>query len=282
MNYFNKIPTIIYDNHLARNIMARAKLSDNTKSNSRLFFEYTMTESDRVDHLSNLYYGNPAYTWLIWFSNNTIDPYYDMPLSELDFHDFIVSKYGSIELSMRKIIHYKNNWNDDNTVLSISAYNSISDATKKYWSPILDYNLSVKSYRRKTEDQTLSTNRIGMLTINNVSGVFVDGEEINHDLNNYGFSVGYDAGIMYVNNISGAFSSGHIITGRESGATALVVEADNIVSTTSAYTESYYWSAVSYYDYEYQLNESKKNIRLMDAQQTNVAEQELKRVMDIS
>ena len=63
MNYFNKLPTIIYDGQLAKNLLARAKLSDSTRNNKLTFQRYTINELDRVDVLSNYYYDNPGYSW---------------------------------------------------------------------------------------------------------------------------------------------------------------------------------------------------------------------------
>lgn len=280
MNFFNKIPTITYGNDLARNIMARAKLSDTTKANSKLFFPYVMNEADRIDHLSNSYYGSPNYTWLIWFANETIDPYYDLPLSELELIDFITSKYGSVELAQRKIAYFKNNWEEDQSTISTSAFNAITDSSKKYWQPILDYNLNVQGYRRKQEDQFLNTNRMASFQITNATGKFKIGEEIQKDGTNYGFHVSSDNSIIIIQHVYGYFYVGDTIVGKESGTTATIVSAENVIATTSAYEQSNYWKAVSYFEHEINENEKKKKILLLDAQQASRAEQELKRVMD--
>ena len=280
MNFFNKIPTITYNDNLVRNIMARAKLSDATKSNSRLFFPYTVTESDRIDHLSNSYYGSPNYTWLIWFSNDTIDPYYDMPLSEQELMDFIASKYGSIEIAQRKIAYFKTNWEDETIKISKDSYNNMIGSTKRYWKPLLDYNLNVQGYIRKQEDEFLNTNRMATMNINNISGTFKIGEEIQVDGTNYGFNVSSDASTVVLQHLYGYFYTGDTIVGKESGATATISTVENVISTTLAYEHSNYWKAVSYYDHELNENEKKKNIQLLDAQQMFTAEQELKRVME--
>lgn len=280
MNFFNKIPTITYNNNLARNIMARAKLSDTTKANSKLFFPYVMNEADRIDHLSNSYYGSPNYTWLIWFANETIDPYYDLPLSELELIDFIASKYGSVEMAQRKIAYFKNNWEDDQTTITTSAFESITDGGKKYWQPMLDYNLNVLGYKRKQEDQYLNTNRMASFDVTNVTGTFKAGEEIQKDGTNYGFHVSSDSTTVVIQHVYGYFYIGDTIVGKESGATATIVTAQNVISTTSAYSQSNYWKAVSYFDHELYENDKKKKILLLDAQQATRAEQELKRVMD--
>lgn len=282
MNFFNKLPTITYNNNMAKNILARAKLSDATKANSRLFLPYTTSGEERVDTISAQYYGSPGYTWLIWFANDTVDPYYGMALSEYDLEQYIITKYGSIAAAQRKIIHYKNNWESDKAVISADAFNNMKAGTQKYWSPILDYNLNVSGYARKQDDQILNTNRIAQITISNSTGDFKVGEEIQSvtDTNIYGFCTYSDSSTITIQHVSGSFATDMTVFGKESGTQANVVSANNRVSVTSAYNDSYYWSPVTGYDYEIEQNEKKKTILLMDAMQAGQADYELKRVMD--
>lgn len=280
MNFFNKIPTITYNNNQARNIMARAKLSDATKANSKMFFPYTMTEADRVDTLSNSYYGSPKYGWLVWFSNDTIDPYYDLPLSELELMDFIISKYGSIEMAQRKVAYFKTNWEDQADLKITQAnYDNLGEA-KIYWKPILDYNLNVLGYMRKQEDEFMNTNRMATMTVIDVQGTFKINEEIQVDGTNYGFNVSSDGSTIVLQHVYGFFYQGDTLVGKESGATAKINSVENVIATTMAYKHSSYWKAVSYYDHELMQNEKKKNIQLLDAQLAFNAEQDLKRTMD--
>ncbi len=281
MNFFNKLPTITYDGKMARNIMARAKLSDATKNNNQLFFEYTNSGEVRADTLSYQYYKNPGYSWLIWFANEIIDPYYDMTLSSYDFEQLIISKYGSVEAAQRKISHYKLNWEDATADITVEAYNSLPGGSKKYWEPVLDYNLNVKAYARKKDDQILNTNRVGSITFNNATGSFKQGEEIQqlNDTAVYGFCTYADDTTLTLQHLQRSFRINTTIVGKESGVQAQVVDVNNFLATTAAYTNSNYWSPVTFYDYEYDLNEKKKQIVLMDAMQASRAEQELLRVM---
>jgi hypothetical protein len=282
MNFFNKLPTITYDGKMARNIMSRAKLSDATKNNNQLFFPYTNSGEVRADTLSHQYYKNAGYSWLIWFANEVIDPYYDMALNAYDFDRFIAAKYDSIEIAQRKIAHYKLNWEASTADITIDTFNNLQDGTKKYWEPILDYNLNVKVYTRKKDNQILNTNRVGTITISNAIGTFIQGEEIQQqgDATIYGFCTYADDTTLTVQHLQRLFSTATTIIGKESGASATVATVNNFLATTAAYTNSNYWSPVTYYDYEYELNENKKQIVLMDAMQASRADQELIRIMN--
>jgi hypothetical protein len=281
MNFFNKIPTITYEGKMARNIMARAKLSDSTKNSNQLFFPYTNSGEVRADTLSHQYYKKAGYSWLIWFANEVIDPYYDMALSAYDFDQFIINKYGSIEVAQRKIAHYKLNWESSDADITIEAFNGLQTGTKKYWEPVLDYNLNVKGYTRKQDNQTLNTNRVGSINFSNASGKFILGEEIQQqgDATIYAFCTYADESTLTLQHMQRSFKAESTIIGKESGAQATITAVNNFLATTAAYTNSTYWSPVTYYDYEYELNENKKQIILMDAMQAGRAEQELLRVM---
>jgi hypothetical protein len=281
MNFFNKIPTITYEGKMARNIMARAKLSDSTKNSNQLFFPYTNSGEVRADTLSHQYYKKAGYSWLIWFANEVIDPYYDMALSAYDFDQFIINKYGSIEVAQRKIAHYKLNWESSDADITLEAFNGLQTGTKKYWEPVLDYNLNVKGYTRKQDNQTLNTNRVGSINFSNAIGKFILGEEIQQqgDATIYAFCTYADDSTLTLQHMQRSFKAESTIIGKESGAQATISTVNNFLATTAAYTNSTYWSPVTYYDYEYELNENKKQIILMDAMQAGRAEQELLRVM---
>jgi hypothetical protein len=281
MNYFDKLPTITYDNKIAVNILARAQLSDSIKNNATVYLPYTMDDGDRVDLVSRAYYGSPGYSWLVWFSNEVVDPYYDLVVPDLDLDELIVSKYSSIELAQRKIAFYRTNGitrSEDR--ITIAEYNSLTNNRQKYWEPILDYLFNVKEYKRVSYAQTINTNRIGSITFANATGQFKVGEEIQYNSTNYAFCTYASDTELTVQHITGEFTADTIITGKESGATATIVTCNNAISTTLAYTDSLYWEAVSYYDFEKEENEKKREVYLVDSRLRNQIEQDLKRVMD--
>lgn len=280
MNYFNKLPLINYNNNIAVNLLARAKLSDNIKTNKSVLLPYTMADSDRADVLSRAYYGTSGYSWLVWFSNEVVDPYYDLPLSENDLLSFISTKYGSLELAQRKIKHYRTNGSNDDTVLSTSEYNSLPQGKQKYWEPVLDYLFNIKNYKRKSDEQIVNTNRIGSITYTNLNGIFKIGEEIQYNGTNYGFCTSIENNTISVNNMTGQFTANTTITGKESNATATIVNCNNAVITTIAYTDQRYWEPLSYFDYEVEENEKKKEILLVDARYRTQIEQDLKRTLN--
>lgn len=281
MNYFDKLPSIVYDGHTVKNLLARAKLADSTKANRMAFYPYTMDSSvDRVDILSNNYYDSPGYAWLIWMANDVVDPYYDLPLSEDDFFGFITKKYGSLENAMRKVKCYRSNWYwNTEQRLSIAEYNGLAPAFKKYYEPVvLTDDYLVQSYRRRQEDTILSTNRVVTISMSASTGTFKVGEEVAVNGTNYGFCTYSSNTVVSVQHVTGTFNAGNVITGKESGATG-TVSTSTIISQTLASTEASYWTQVTFFEYEQELNEMKKEIQLLDIRYKAQAEADLKRIM---
>lgn len=280
MNYFDKIPTITYDGKLCKNLLARARLSDETRKNQSIFYPYTMSEADRIDILSNDYYEDPGYTWLIWMTNNVVDPYFDLPLNTDDFNNMISVKYGSYATAARNIKFYRNNWSDNTHVtISITEFNNLNPPFKKYYQPVVDNDLKTTGYIRKRYDDVVTTNQIITLAVINSDG-FIVGEEINVDSENYGFITHIDGNNITVNSTTGTFATSNAVTGITSNSSTVISEV-NIIHQTIAFTEALYWHPVSFLEYEQDLNEQKKAIYLLDPRYISQADNDLRRVMSL-
>jgi hypothetical protein len=236
-----------------------------------------MDADDRIDTLSNLYYENPGYTWLIWLTNDVIDPYFDLTLNDDDFNDHITSKYGSYDLAARKIKVYRNNWYDNIDVsITPTQFNSLANGTQKYYEPILDNVLNVARYVRKRHDDIIATNKIQSIAISSVTGTFEVGEEVQTNGTNYAFVTHVSNTALTVQHITGTLSG--TITGQESGATATVGTITTILQPISA-VDAPFWSPVTFLEYEQDLNEAKKVIKLLDVRYASQAVNDLKRTM---
>lgn len=280
MNYFNKLPTINYNGFAAKNLLARAVISDTTKNNDTVFYPYTIQEDDgRIDNISQNYYDSPGYTWLIWHTNNIIDPYYGTPLTDQDLYWFIDSKYGSFSDAERKIAFYRSNWESDSRILTQEQFDALQDSEKKYWDPRLDLNLQVSGYDRKAETRIVNTNKILYIEFELTSGPgFSLDEKVFHDTSTWGWSTTTDTNAVMLQHINGEFSVGDTIEGETSGTVATITTV-SVISQTSAAENPLYWEAVSYAQFEQEENEKKRDIRLLDNRYKSQIETDLKRVM---
>jgi len=105
--YFNAFPLINYNNVDAINLTLRASVVDNFKQNITNFYPYTLKDNETATSLAYDYYGDPNYAWVIYYTNNIIDPYYDWFLNVNDFQNFIIQKYGSIAAASSQIVYYQ-------------------------------------------------------------------------------------------------------------------------------------------------------------------------------
>jgi hypothetical protein len=105
--YFSAFPYINYSGINAKNITLRANISNSFKQISTNFYNYTIKDGETADALAFDYYGDPNYIWAIYLANNIIDPYYEWPLSSIEFDNFIINKYGSTEAARNTISYYK-------------------------------------------------------------------------------------------------------------------------------------------------------------------------------
>ncbi len=286
MKYFSKVPLVNYNGQSARNLLARAQLTPQTKQNTTVFYPYTVNPEDATDVLSYKYYDNSDYAWLIWMANEVVDPYYDMSLSDDNFKSFITKKYGSIQTAQARIKFWRNDWSDDETTLTPAEYNAlpcfydetnqILVNTKKYYDPTLDVFGSVYGYSRKPEDWVISTNRSAAFAAT-IVGTFIEGERVRKNTSNYGNVVQSGDNQMTVQHITGTFSNGDVLVGSESGATCTITSVPSIHINIPS-EEQHYWSPVTYYQYEMEENDRKKEIVLIDNRYKQAVDEELTRV----
>lgn len=252
--YFSRFPLVDYNGVPAKNILARVDFTDETKRNIYINFDYVLQEgTSRQDILSFNYYNSPQYDWLINLSNNIVDPYHDYFISTPDFKNYIIGKYGSIEIARNKILFYRNDWSADESLISESVYNNLQPEIKKYWKPKLNNTNQIAGYERVKEDWIVSTNRIVELTVDVDISSFSAGDIIRQDDARATLvSKDVDAGILIVQHVSGDFVE------ENAGIIGVNVLQENISST-----EEVFWSSVSAYEYEEEQNELKRYITVI-------------------
>lgn len=125
--YFKNFPLVQYGEHSIRNIILKAKLAKQVINQFDNFYPYTIKEGQRITDLAYDYYGAIDYVWLIMAANDLVDPYYDWPLTQSEFEQYIVKKYGSAEtaLNINNAQYYRNPsfsyWMTKTTFENISA-----------------------------------------------------------------------------------------------------------------------------------------------------------------
>lgn len=115
--YFRDFPSVNYRiedyniNEVVQNPLVRFKILDVLRNVKFLYQEYII-EEESASEIAFKLYQDETLDWVIYITNNIIDPKYDWPLGYRDFINFIVKKYGSVENASREtttdnIRHYE-------------------------------------------------------------------------------------------------------------------------------------------------------------------------------
>jgi hypothetical protein len=118
MYYFAQMPQILYtfsedlfNYQSVVNIFARVKILDSILQNSLVYYEYPVKDSDTAPVIAFKYYGDALRHWIVYFANQVIDPYFDMPLNQNDLENNLIVAYGSLanaQATLYEVTQYVN------------------------------------------------------------------------------------------------------------------------------------------------------------------------------
>lgn len=288
-SYFKNFPIISYSNTQVVDITQRVALLSTLYSNPTLFYPYDVRQGERPDNIAGRYYGDPYVSWLMYLTNQIIDPYYDWYMDQTTFNNFIVKKYGSILLAQSKIKNYQNNWYENQDPITVSAYQALDQSLVKFYQPNFGsnpYNTSPINYTRRQDNWELATNMIVNFSVY-TSATLIDDEIVNVYSNN---SLVANGQVCFANSTSISLqhiqgSNGTIantgtcyLYGTQSSSVVLFTESTQIVNNIPL-LEIPYWSSVSYFDYETTRNEYNKSILVLDNKYVPQAVQQLAQIV---
>jgi hypothetical protein len=256
--YFDRFPIVDYDGSVAKNILARVDFTEKTKRDIYSTFQFTLEEGfERPDLLSYNYYGSSKFDWMIYLTNNIVDPYYDYYKSTEDFKNYMETKYGSNSNARSITLFYRLNWHEDERTITVQQYEAlVADETanaRKYWKPKLTNTGAVIGYERIKEDWTVSTNKVLSLSLTVSPSGFAIGDRVTQT------STGAFATVDYIDLENNRLTVKHV------NGTFTVNEAEGIkeitlISQNIPEAEAEYWYAVNAYDDEQETNELKRNV----------------------
>lgn len=286
-NFFKHYPLVQYGNTVSNtvsvNLMAKIAFQKKLQQNYEIFHPYTIKEGDRADTIANYYYGDPGYDWIVYFSNGIVDPYHDWYLDGESFKRFITDKYGSLTSAKRNIKFFRSNYVSDDSMITVAAYDALSAEQKKFWAPVSGQFNNIVRYERKKEDVIYQTNKTQQLNISLVGNTTFSNNEYVYQTSG-GTTVGSgtvtfaNSSVCIVTDIGGALSTLNNLKGVDSLANATVSSVSTLSTSIGPDVLSYFES-VSFYDYENELNEEKKNIKLIDVAYVAAIEREFKQLL---
>ena len=101
MAYFDKFPLMTYDMKnnnvykLLPNILKRVKLRAAIKSGVFLFDKFDVPMGDKPEDVAFKFYGDAELHWVILMTNNITDRYYQWPMTQPQFQEFLEDKYDN-------------------------------------------------------------------------------------------------------------------------------------------------------------------------------------------
>ena len=111
--FFENHPKVSYDvqkNGIPRTVqnpLVRFKLQGILKNRTAVYYTHNIAEGQSVEFIADRYYGDSTLDWIIYITNDIIDPQYDLPLDYQEFVAFVRSKYGSTESALNTVHHYE-------------------------------------------------------------------------------------------------------------------------------------------------------------------------------
>lgn len=276
--YFSNFPAMSYMGVACLDVTRRVKVLNKVSSDPHSFYPYVIRNEIRADQIADRYYGDVDQTWIVYHSGGMIDPYYDWPLDEKTFQNFIEKKYGSVRDAQQQILWWQLDWPADvDDVIKPDGYQSQPDGIRKYYEAVFNKNSQVVAYTRKRADWRVTTNATLRLQVSG-NTAFTKGEPLSLQVD------GDEVGNCVVAWSNSSIVVGEHVFGNTSASNTVAVgmtsEVESAV-TGAVFTwnlpvdEAIFYAPVYAFDYEVNKNEQKKYVRLIDNKYTQELVREL-------
>lgn len=115
-SYFDKIPKLKYDINRSlvnpkyetvTDIFFRIRFLQEVLNNINSYFVAEIEEGETPEIIAEKVYKDPGAFWMITIANNILDPQWDWPLDYDQFDKYIVGKYGSVENAQTSNHHFE-------------------------------------------------------------------------------------------------------------------------------------------------------------------------------
>lgn len=276
-NFFYYYPEAIYNNQVVTDLLVRAKVRETWLNDPRLYYNYKYKDGDRPEHLAQKYYGNEELHWIILFTNNIFDSNWDFPMDYWTFNKYIEDKYkdqGAVE--NKTGMAYAQTTPDP-----IYRYQKTVKITTPDGVTTKDYVIDKKSYNELVMKETYSTgtpySAYVNATINSDELTLVTG-----NIRNVGDIV---LGNEFIPNFTTIenIDSGNNKVKISSTAKMNKMNGEILLYDTgtnySLYEVYKKYPEISIYEQELSVNESKRNVKILNKTYVRKAQEEFQRLI---
>lgn len=170
-NYFKKYPKLLHNGRVVTDLLARIDIRQKYTDKLSIYYPYELQDGDTPEIIAYKYYGDAEKHWLVLLANQTMDAFFDFPLSYQEFVKYINKKYQPYADSLKIWSNDSaNNWKDSWTTSTVYTQNNIvrfsntayvcsnthtssvfsSDVKSSYWTTILDGNYWKSTWQADT------------------------------------------------------------------------------------------------------------------------------------
>lgn len=209
------------------NIFRRYAILRDIISNTTAYVLYEVEDGDTPEILAEKFYNDAGAGWIIMYANKIIDPQFDWPLSENNFRKYIIEKYGSVAAAQTSYHHYEK---IVETTVGDQTYTRTYLVNKER---LTENALDVPyTYYTPYSNNYFLTADTSLITTDNVYFTVDHSNHFSHDDTSLPEYYSYDA---------------------------------HDINDTTVYMNTY-GKAVSNYDYELQMNDNKRYIKVIKSQ----------------
>jgi hypothetical protein len=158
MSYFSKFPNMVYDvknngNYkLLPDILRRVKQRNSIASGQFIFDTYDVKNGEKPEDIAYKWFGDAQLHWVILMTNDVTDRYYQWPMNDAQFEEFIADKYSNPDA----VHHYEitkssgrttgEGPNDYSHLVEVNSDtdNAISISNREYEERVQDKNRSIR------------------------------------------------------------------------------------------------------------------------------------------
>lgn len=143
-NYFNKVPNFEYVSRLpdanisdyipVKNLFKKGALREDIFQDLATFTKYIVSGDKRPDNVAFEFYDDSSLDWLVLASNNIVNVKTEWPMSQLEYNQYLLDKYGSYE-KINEVHHYETVEirNRDNVIMVQKGLKVASDYSITYF-----------------------------------------------------------------------------------------------------------------------------------------------------
>lgn len=156
MPYFAPFNYVIYPDfqdpnkfQILKNITTRVVRKMSLIDDQSLYYDYTMSDGETLESISYSLYGSVEYYWTILIINTLFDRFYDFPLSNDQFNNYIINKYGSISAAESQYKYYVNDPYAGTLEVNLQTYtaSSLPKSTQDLYDWELTQNEAKRSFK---------------------------------------------------------------------------------------------------------------------------------------